>query len=485
MEHRNEERRFSVLVMEDDDALAQLLQTFLEKQGWLVHRASTAAQAKRISTAEVFDLVLADYFLPDAKGVSIFDEIQIRSPLTKILLMTGAKDIEVASEAFRQGASDLISKPFTFKELEKRIRVLLEEKEQLLMNQQGDSPPPSIQPQRFVGSSSEMKKVFRLIDLVARHDATVLITGESGTGKELAARAVHDASPRRSHPFVAINCAAIPELLLEDELFGHVRGAYTDARESRAGRFEAADGGTVFLDEIGDMPLVLQTKLLRVLEQREFQRLGSNRTVRVDVRVIAATNSDLEAKVADGDFREDLYYRLKVIPVHMPALRERREDVPLLAAHFLRQIGATCEMTPKKLDTDALKLLMSHHWSGNVRELRNLLEFASVLAGETEFLTEVDFPSLASVSILDEVEEQVEAMRDAFRRSDFPVIPEDGIDLNKVVSDLEKHLICQSLQRTNGNKRKAAELLFLKRTTLVEKLRRMKLLDHYSSRPAV
>jgi DNA-binding NtrC family response regulator len=290
MEPAERRVRPSVLVLEDDLALSSALKDYLEEEGWEVECAATAAGARARLADTIFDLVLADYLLPDADGITVFDEIQARSPLTKVMMMTGVRDMEVAARAFREGADDLISKPFQITELARRIENLMCKREQR------DSGAPQtngdFRPRHLVGQSVAMKKVFRLIELIADKNATVLITGESGTGKELVARAIHRGSPRSKNPFVAINCGAIPENLLEDELFGHVRGAYTDARDSRVGKFEQANGGVLFLDEIGNMTLSLQMKFLRVLEEREFEKLGSNRPVRIDVRVLAATNCD-------------------------------------------------------------------------------------------------------------------------------------------------------------------------------------------------
>lgn len=462
----------SVLVLEDDHDLSSALTDYLSHEGWSVERAMTAGEARSMIAEKIYDLVLADYLLPDADGITVFDDIQSRSPMTKVMMMTGVQDMEVAARAFRMGAADLIAKPFKVGELGKRIDQLMEQKRIQLDDSQSSDRGSFRRPRNMVGESPAMKKVFRLIELVAPRNATVLIAGESGTGKELVARAIHSASQRAKNPFVAINCGAIPENLLEDELFGHVRGAYTDARQGRIGKFEQANGGTLFLDEIGTMPMNLQIKILRVLEEREFQRLGSNQTVRVDVRIVTATNSDLREKVRQGEFRDDLFYRLNVVPVHLPPLRERHEDVALLANHFLKQIAREDKNGIKQISARGLKVLMSHTWPGNVREMRNVLELGSVLCGDRDVLEFEDFPSLTG-------EEMAEG--DDGLLQNYLQLPTEGIDLNQVVSELEKNLICQSLRRTQGNKGKAARLLNLKRTTLVEKLRRMNLLEEFSA----
>ncbi|HSR70137.1 MAG TPA: sigma-54 dependent transcriptional regulator [Acidobacteriota bacterium] len=463
----------SVLVLEDDIDLTSALRDYLQDEGWEVESASTAGEARSKLTEQVFDLVLADYLLPDADGLTVFEEIQSRCPMTKVMIMTGVKDMEVAARAFKKGAADLISKPFKVNELGSRIDELMEEKRRQL---ETDSNVVAFRkPRSMVGRSASMKKVFRLMELVAGRSQTVLISGESGTGKELVARAIHNQSPRAKAPFVAINCGAIPENLLEDELFGHIRGAYTDARQSRIGKFEQANGGTLFLDEIGTMPMNLQIKLLRVLEEREFQKLGSNQTVRVDVRILAATNANLRKKVEDGEFREDLFYRLNVVPIQLPALHERKDDIPLLVNHFLKLVAQEDDEAERKISPAALKLLMAHKWPGNVREMRNVLELACVLAGEDQVLDVEHFPSLFGGEAGEGITPEGELLKNYLQ------LPNEGINLNQVVSELEKNLICQSLKRTQGNKGKAARLLNLKRTTLVEKLRRMNLLEDFSA----
>ena len=453
----------SVLVLEDDTVLASALREFLEDEGWSVQCATTASEARDKIHDSIFDLVLADYRLPDADALTVFDDIQNRSPLTKVMMMTGVVNGEIAAKAFRKGASDLIYKPFEISELEARIEKLMDATGVGLEEVQPKENHSRPQDMAMLGECPTMLRLFKTIELVARTRATVLITGESGTGKELVARSLHDQSPRSGKMFVAINCGAIPEHLLEDELFGHVKGAYTDARDPRIGKFEQAQGGTLFLDEIGNMPLALQIKLLRVIELRELQRLGSNETVNIDVRIVAATNSDLKEKVRQGEFREDLYYRLNVVPLPVPPLRTRKGDVTLLVNHFLELFASEYELKKKRIDSAARRRLDLFSWPGNVRELRNAVEFATVLSGDREVLELEDFPAL--------VREAEEISAPGFGTF---ALPDEGINLNDLISQLERHLIHQSLERTGGNKGKAARLLSLKRTTLVEKLRRMK-----------
>jgi transcriptional regulator with GAF, ATPase, and Fis domain len=314
----------------------------------------------------------------------------------------------------------------------------------------------------LVGHSPAIRQVVHIIGMVGCRRATVLITGETGTGKELAATAVHLAGPRRHAPIVALNCSALPDHLLESELFGHVRGAFTGAIQNRVGRFEQAHRGTLFLDEIGDLPLDLQAKLLRVLQEREFQRLGSSETVRVDVRVIAATNCDLVRRVEQGRFREDLFYRLNVVPIQMPALRERPEDIPLLAEHFVEKICRLEGVPLKCLTPDALSRLCRHGWPGNVRELENAVEMAVVLSGDQASLTAGDFPDPANVPS--------RSLPSAITGRLISV-PDCGLDYQQTVASIERSILQQALEKTGGNKKAAARMLRLKRTTLSAKIR--------------
>jgi len=312
----------------------------------------------------------------------------------------------------------------------------------------------------LVGESPEIRRLGETLRLVAGRRATVLFTGETGTGKEVAAKALHMAGPRRRRPFVAVNCAALPENLLEAELFGHVRGAFTGAFQSRTGRFEQADGGTLFLDEIGDLPVDLQAKLLRVLQEREFQKLGSSETTKVDVRVVAATNCDLVERVRAGRFREDLYYRLNVVPVEMPPLRHRRGDIPLLARHFVEKICRQEEIPPKRITGTALDSLCGCSWPGNVRQLENAVEMAVALSGDRLILDVDDFRIPASPS-----PPNVRAVNPVV------AVPDDGLDYEHTVALIERSILEQALQKTRGNKKAAAEMLRLKRTTLSAKVR--------------
>jgi DNA-binding NtrC family response regulator len=313
----------------------------------------------------------------------------------------------------------------------------------------------------LIGESWEMRQICRMIELVGPRRATVLITGESGTGKEIAARALHIAGPRGRGPWVAVNCTALPENLLEAELFGHVRGAFTGAMQSRIGRFEQAQGGTLFLDEIGDLPMELQAKLLRVLQEREFQRLGSSETIKADVRIVAATNCDLMARVERGLFREDLYYRLNVVPIPMPPLRQRRADIPMLAEHFVAKICGMEEIPLKSIEPAGLETLCGYSWPGNVRQLENAIEAAVALSGDRDILAPLDFRL-----------PQAGQTRSSIS-ADIPTfaVPDGGLDYEYTLAQIERSILAQALQRTGGNKKAAADMLNLKRTTLSAKVR--------------
>ncbi len=319
----------------------------------------------------------------------------------------------------------------------------------------------------LIGESREMQQVHRTVELAAPRRATVLITGESGTGKERAARAIHLASPRCNAPWVPVNCSALPENLLEAELFGHTRGAFTGAMQSRVGRFEQADGGTIFLDEIGDLPIDLQAKLLRVLQEREFQRLGSSETLRTDVRVVAATNCDLLERVEEGRFREDLYYRLNVVPLRMPTLRQRRVDIPMLAGHFAAKICGNESIPLKSIEPQALERLCAYAWPGNVRQLENAVEAAITFAGDRDALATADFPLPSSRKMLPVDTSEIPAIP----------VPDGGLDYERTLAFIERSILNQALEKTGGNKKAAAEMLRLKRTTLSAKVRTLEARD--------
>src|SRR5262245_24406531 len=449
-----------LLLVEDEAPLRQAIAEQLSDRGYHVEQAESGEAAIARLADFAFDIIITDLRLPGVDGSAVIEAAVARYPDIIAIVVTGYGTVKDAVEAIKRGASDFVSKPFQIDEL---LHVLGSAVEQRRLKSENAYLRSQLEERyRFegvVGKSRPMARLFQLLETVAPTNSTILITGETGTGKEVVARAIHLNGPRRMHRFVALNCSAIPETLLEAELFGHVRGAFTGAVGNRQGRLEQAHRGTVFLDEVGTMSAALQMKLLRVLQEREFERVGDSHTTKVDVRVIAATNSDLARMVAEGQFREDLFYRLNVIPVHLPPLRERKEDIPLLVQHFLAILrnGAPTALT---VSQEAMRRLMSFSWPGNVRQLENAVERAVALsAGRTQ----IDVGDLPT-----EVQKAQEtALTSAV------TLPEDGLDLDAFIADIERDLIQRSLERTGGNKGKAARLLNLKRTTLVEKLKRL------------
>ena len=453
--------RTHLLIVDDEKALREAVAERLADHGFSVEQADSGEEALQRLADFAFDVLVTDLRLPGIDGRKVLDAARERYPDIIAIVITGFGTVKDAVEAIKQGASDFITKPFQFDAL---LHVLNSALEQKRLKSENAYLRSQLQ-ERYkldglVGRSPVMKDLFHLLEIVAATSSTVLITGETGTGKELAARAIHHNSSRRANRFVAINCSAIPETLLEAELFGHARGAFTGAVGTRQGRFEQAHKGTLFLDEVGTMSPALQAKLLRVLQEREFERVGDSHTIKVDVRVIAATHSDLEKMVADGTFREDLYYRLNVIPVKLPPLRERREDIPLLVQHFVQRISAEQGRSAPTVSQDAMRKLMAHGWPGNVRQLENAVERALAFS---QGRGQIDVQDLAQ-----DIQNQTGGS-DAVE----PWLPEEGLDLERYMSGVELALIRRSLERTHGNKRQAAQLLNLKRTTLIEKLKRL------------
>ena len=452
-----------LLIVEDEAPLRQVVAERLADSGFEVVQAANGEEALDRLAEFAFDVLITDLRLPGIDGRQVLEAAIQRYPDIIGIVMTGYGTVKDAVEMIKRGAADFVTKPFQFDELLHVLSTALEARRLKLENAYLRSQLE--QRYRFegiIGRSRPMRNLFQLLETVAATNSTILVTGETGTGKELVARAVHHNSPRRTNRFVAINCSAIPETLLEAELFGHVRGAFTGAVGNRVGRFEQAHKGTLFLDEVGTMGMPLQMKLLRALQEKEFERVGESRPMKVDVRVIAATNSDLTKMVKEGAFREDLYYRLNVIPVKLPPLRERRDDIPLLVQHFLERFCR--EMVPPRqvmtVSQQAMRRLMAYAWPGNVRQLENALERAVALSAGKPQIEEADLPP------------DVQEAGEALPSRDFQ-LPEEGIDFQRYVSDIERELIVQSLARTGGNKGRAAQLLNLKRTTLVEKLKRL------------
>jgi len=450
-----------ILVVDDEDYMREIVRQALEGAGFQVEEAATGGAALEMMRRYPYDVIVTDLRLPGANGEKLLQEALTIFPETIVIIMTGYGNIQTAVDAIRQGAYDYLPKPFQLDEMVMRVEKGLQDRRLKSENSLLRSElQEKFQFANLIGNSPGMQQVYRMVTMVAQKTSTILISGETGTGKEVVARAIHYNGPRKDHPLVCVNCAAIPANLLEDELFGHVKGAFTGAHQHRIGRFEQANRGTLFMDEIGSMPLDLQVKLLRVLQEREFQKLGGTTSVKVDVRIIVATNEDLMEKVRSGGFREDLYYRLNVIPIQILPLRQRREDVPPLVSHFLKKFCAEQQVPIKRVSHDAIKHLVGFEWPGNVRQLENAVEMAVALSGDRELLEVTDFPVVAHMPGEDEV----------FRNI---AIPEEGVNFNTLISELERRLILQSLQVTGGNKKRAASLLQLKRTTFVEKLKRM------------
>jgi DNA-binding NtrC family response regulator len=450
-----------ILVVDDEEYMREIVRQSLEDRGYSVEEAADGGEALEMLRHYPYDVIITDLRLPGADGESVLQEALAIFPETIVIIMTGFGNIQTAVDAIRKGAYDYLPKPFQLGEMVMRVQKGLKERhlksENCLLKSELQG---KYQFSNLIGNSSAMQQVYRMISMVAPKMSTILITGETGTGKEVIARAIHYNSPRKDQPLVCVNCGAIPATLLEDELFGHVKGAFTGAHQHRAGRFEQANRGTLFLDEVANMPLDLQVKLLRVLQDREFQRVGGTGPTKVDIRIIAATNVDLQECVRNGDFREDLYYRLNVIPIQIQPLRQRREDIPLLVTHFVKKFCNEQQLRVKQVSHEAIKRLLAFDWPGNVRQLENSVEMAVALSGDRGMLDVIDFPVVSGAS----------GEPTQFRNID---IPEDGVNFNTLISELERRLILQSLEITGGNKKRAANLLNLKRTTFVEKLKRM------------
>jgi len=448
-----------LLFVEDETAFRTVNVERLRENGFEVAEAETGEKALELLEQFAFDVVISDLLLPGIDGVQVIESAVRRYPRIIGVIITGErKDIRSAVAALKRGVNDFLTKPYQFDELMHVLRKALEQQRLTAENAYLRSQlEERYQFGGILGRSRPMQSLFQLLETVARTSSTILVTGETGTGKEVVARAIHHNSARRANRFVALNCSAIPETLLEAELFGHVRGAFTGATGTREGRFEQAHKGTLFLDEIGTTSPALQMELLRALQEREFERVGDNQTIKVDVRVIAATNSDLTRMVAAGTFREDLFYRLNVIPIQLPPLRERRDDIPLLVKHFLTKFSAD---TAVHTSQSAMRALMAYHWPGNVRQLENAVERAVALCSGRQEITVADMPT------------EVQSVPESETLS-FVEFPDEGLDLPKYLASVERDLIHRALDRTQGNRNKAADLLRIKRTTLVEKLRRI------------
>jgi DNA-binding NtrC family response regulator len=443
-----------ILIVEDEEKLRRVLELQLASAGFDIDKAATAEEALRV--VDRADLVLTDLKLPKMDGLEFLAVIRRQNSQVPVIIMTAFGSVETAVEAMKAGATDFVLKPFSLdhvmqvvsKALE--VRALRDENRQLKAELGRRYEFDNI-----IGRSGSMQDIFATIERVAPTRATVLLAGESGVGKDLIARAIHFHSPRRDRPLVKINCSAIPENLMESELFGYEKGAFTGAQTSKPGKFEQADTGTVFLDEIGDVPGQIQVKLLRILQEREFERLGSNVTRHIDVRVIAATNSDLRAALEQGTFREDLYYRLNVVPLNIPPLRERRQDIPFLANHFIHKLAPDAGCQVEGITDAAMEKLMAYHWPGNVRELENVIERSLVMA---------------TGKLLDSGDIKLEAApRPRAHNNDGTHFLPEGLTLDQY----EQEIIREALKRADGNKSQAARMLGLTRNALRYRLTQM------------
>jgi DNA-binding NtrC family response regulator len=449
-------RRGTVLVVDDEEGVRASIRAILEGTCEVLE-AEDGGAALEVLRARDVDLVMLDQRMPGEPGIDVLPRVKAADPSTVVVLATAVHDVRTAVEALKRGAYDYITKPFDVDDILMLVERALEKRaleRQVLCLQSALTPAGIETPDGFeglVGRHPEMVRIYQLITQIATTPTTVLITGESGTGKELVARAIHQRSDRHGHPFVAVNVAAIPETLVESELFGHEKGAFTGAHARRLGKFELAHGGTIFLDEIGSLRLDLQTKLLRVLQQREVERLGGSRAIPVDVRVLAATNVNLRQAVRDRTFREDLYYRLNVVPIHVPPLRDRREDIPRMVEHFVRKFARECHRDVRGVSAGALAALTRYDWPGNVRELENVIQRAVVLAR-------------AAVVHLQDVPLDV-AMPET-----VSLLAEDALPLREACDQFERQYVLRTLERSQWNVSRAARLLGVHRNTVLVKL---------------
>lgn len=441
------ELRDKILVVEDEKSMRAILQMFFENEGFNVSTASDGIEALSMIEEDIFDVIVTDIKMPKLDGMELLKKVKEISPATMVIMITAFGTKESAIEAMKIGAYDYINKPFNMDELRIIVKRALEKKkltEEVSLLRQKIETTYALE--NIIGQSPKMQELFKIIPKIAQSSSHVLISGESGSGKELFARALHNLSQRKDKNFVTINCSAFPEGLLESELFGHMKGAFTGALYNKQGLFEIADGGTLFLDEIGEMPLNLQVKLLRVIENGTFRRVGGTNDIKVDIRIISATNKDLKEEAEAGRFREDLYYRLNVIPLKIPPLRERKEDIPLLIDYFLKKI---CN-SEKRFTNGAIRLLMEYPWKGNVRELENVIERVVLLTDKID-ITPEDLP----IEIRSYRENQ------GMLEEGLPQLDDKGVDIEKIIENLERSYLLQALDKAKGVKTEAAKLLNL------------------------
>jgi DNA-binding NtrC family response regulator len=458
-----------ILIVDDEEVLRDVLEVVLRREGFEIVSAESGEEALHLLDSEEVDLVILDVMLPGISGIDTLRAIRISNPLLPVIVITAFSSIDGAIQAMKHGAFHYIPKPFKNEEVVLTVNKALE---QLRLSSENARLKAELSEKysyaNIIGKSEVMRKTFELIRQAAPSRSNILIQGESGTGKELVAKAIHHASPRAREAFVTVNSGSLPPELLESSLFGHVKGAFTGAIATKRGLFEVADNGSIFLDEIGNINLETQAKLLRVIQEKEFMRLGSVDVVRVDARIIAATNADLHKLMAEQRFREDLYYRLNVITIQLAPLRRRREDIPLLVQHFLQKYSEENKRKVREVTPDAMRILMDHHWPGNVRELENTIERAVVLCTGDRITPEL-LPDYLRFPV----------------RSEQPatIVPQDGLSLKDAVSNYERTMILQSLELANGVQKRAAELLQVKPSTLNEMMKRLGI--HTKSNAAV
>jgi len=445
-----------ILIVDDEENFRHMLSVILIKEGYEVQTASNGDEALQKLIVSPFDQVLCDIRMPRMDGLEFLREIRKTGVEATIIMMSAYGTVDIAIEAMKLGAYDYISKPFKPDEIILTLRKA-EEREQLRRENQllRKEIAREYSFENIVSKNEKMQKIFDVIKKVAQYRSTVLITGESGTGKELVARALHYNSERSQHPFVPVNCGAIPDNLLESELFGHAKGAFTDAIRTKKGLFEEADGGTLFLDEIGELPGQLQVKLLRVLQDGEIRRIGESKSIQIDVRTVAATVKDLQKEVNAGHFREDLFYRLNVLPIHIPPLRERKEDIPLLIQHFIAKYNQVLSKNVGDIDHNALETLMNYKWYGNVRELENTIERAIVLSDRNSI-------QLENLPI------EIQNFKEEFQTE---AVPHEEYSIKKASKSLETNLIIRALKKTKGNHSQAAKLLEISHRALLYKIK--------------
>lgn len=448
-------QKVNILVVDDEKDICRALNILLSKEGYAVKEAYNGAEALERIEKENFDIVMTDIKMEKVDGFEVLKQTQKISPETSVIMMTAFASVDSAVEAMRAGAADYITKPFINDEIRLTVKKIIESRElqmeNLILRRELSQRPTAFS--GIIGSSEPMQKIFSIMEKVIPSKSNILITGESGTGKGLVAQAIHEAGPRKDKPFISINCGAIPETLLESELFGHKKGAFTSAVEDKKGLITMANGGTLFLDEVGELSPALQVKLLHVIQTKELTPVGDTRVITVDVRIIAATNADLMQRVKECRFREDLYYRLNVIEIRMPALRERRDDIPVILKHYLAVFSKESKKNIKDIDYEAMQALLAYEWPGNIRELRNTIERAVVLA-DGEIITIHDLP-------------------DKFRTLDIEGVSTSS--LRQALDNFEREYIRRSLAENKGNKEMASEKLGVDLATLYRKLKKLKI----------